>query len=351
MTGLWRLNAANAFRVELWNGCYRRCGHRGRTQKDFNLTGHVHSWRPIRDVTCVINDTTLLRLGFKPFRRIAEYGDFNADIPIALLNPGANWVTIMATDITGAVTSTNVIVVRSESGFYPLPVNVRWDSVQLLDDVGECTDGKWSFGPEGIRTVQAGYDRIFLIGDQTWKDYDVTTRVTVHSMAKRPGRQSGRVRHVGFCFRWKGHSNEDNARDAQPKWGLHPRGGVAWLTIVNNRLPPVRQFFPGDSEEFETFGSFPIEFGQPFAIRGSCETLGAHTTRYSFKAWHINSPEPDNWDFQVVQDSATALRSGALALVAHELDVTFGDIKITGTTSEQSAELSASAISDGRSLD
>ena len=42
----------------------------------------------------------------------------------------------------------------------------------------------------------------------------------------------------------------------------------------------------------------------------------------------MNAPEPVSWDYQVVRRSKSALRGGGLALVAHETDVTFGDIEI-----------------------
>ncbi len=127
------------------------------------------------------------------------------------------------------------------------------------------------------------------------------------------------MKHVGFCLRWAGHSSGDNRVDDQPRSGLHPRGGIVWLTVAEGRLPPVRQFYPGDSEIFQTFDPFAVRFGEPFLMKGSCETLVPETKRYSFKVWGIDAAEPADWVFQVVQHSATALRSGALlALVAHE---------------------------------
>ena len=34
-------------------------------------------------------------------------------------------------------------------------------------------DGVWAVDPQGIRTLQIGYDRLFATGDRTWKDYEV----------------------------------------------------------------------------------------------------------------------------------------------------------------------------------
>jgi hypothetical protein len=157
----------------------------------------------------------------------------------------------------------------------------------------------------------------------------VTAPITIHGFSPKNGPQSGTVHHAGFCFRWAGHSTEDNKPGDQPKWGLHPRGGIVWLTSLEGGLPPVRQFWPGDSERFQTFGPFPIQFGRPFWMKGRCETLEGHgLARYSFKMW--NDREPEEWDFQVTQKSDFALRTGGLALVAHETDTTFGDLLISG---------------------
>jgi hypothetical protein len=323
------LEAANAFRIDVWGGLRQYCGHLGCIQRDFNLTGHVYSPRPLQQLTCSLNDGEPRQIRFTPFRRIVEPGDFNADVPLAMLAPGENRAVISATDVMGKTVNQKVTIIRCFSHSYPLPANIQWSAVRAAEEVGVCTDGKWILTPEGIRTERIGYDRIFLIGDDTWTDYEVTTLVTVHAMAKRTGPQSGRLRHVGFCLRWSGHSIEDNASDEQPQWGLHPRGGIVWLTIAKGKLPPVRQFYSGDTEDFQNFDPFPILFGQPFWLKGSCETLEADSTRYSLKAWPFGSTEPATWDFQVVQNSATALRSGGVALVAHELDATFGDIRVT----------------------
>jgi hypothetical protein len=323
--------ARTAPQIEIWHGLRHHCGHLGAVQDDFNVTGHVYSQCPIADIelTCSVNGETPRRLRLTRFRRIVDDGDFNADIPIATLRLGENRIVLTATDRKGGVATREVTVVRHASGAWPLPATVRWNSVKDPEDVGQFADGKWIAGPNGLRTVQIGYDRIFQIGNKTWKDYEVTATVTIHGLSMQNGTQSSTVRHAGFCLRWAGHSTENNRVGEQPKWGLHPRGGIVWLTIQDGLLPPVRQFYPGDSELSQTFDSFPIRLGQPVWMKGKCETLGPDTTRYSFKVWNIDSVEPAAWDFEVVQTSPSALRSGGVALVAHELDVTFGDILVT----------------------
>jgi hypothetical protein len=309
-------------------------GHLGQTQDDFNVLGRVHSENPISRLTFSVNGGAPRKLRVAQYRRLVEDGDFNADIPWSIFKVGRNTVLLEAIDIKGRVGRAVVKVQRYPEGDYPLPTRIRWRSVKDPEDVGQYTDGRWQLTAQGLRTAQIGYDRIFLIGNRNWKDYEVTAQATIHALSHWNGPQSWVVRHVGFCMRWTGHSREDNLSDDQPKWGLHPRGGVLFLTIRDGLFPPVRQFYPGDSEKFQTFSPFPIELGRPFWMKGRCETLpddasGVGVTRYSFKLWNHVESEPANWDFQVVQTSRTALRQGGVALVTHEMDVTIGDLTIT----------------------
>ena len=320
--------ASEGLHIEIWHGRHHRIGHLGSAQDDFNVLGHIYSVNPISSVTCLVNDGAPRALRFTVSTRIVKYGDFNADIPVASLRAGDNHIVIQATDSQGRIANANTIVKRELAGTYHLPARISWRAVHSLEDVGLCTDGRWTYGPQGLRTAEIGYDRVFLIGNRSWKDYEVTAPITIHGFSQKNGPQSGTVHHAGFCLRWAGHSTEDNSPGDQPKWGLHPRGGIVWLTSLHGDLPPVRQFWPGDSERWQTFAPFPIQFGRPFWMKGRCETLEGHgVTRYSIKVW--NDKEPKGWDFQVTQKSDSALRTGGLALVAHETDATFGDLLIS----------------------
>jgi len=52
-------------------------------------------------------------------------------------------------------------------------------------------------------------------------------------------------------------------------------------------------------------------------------------TRYRCKVWPYADPEPGHWTWEHIQTSASALQTGGVALLAHHLDVTFGDVSIT----------------------
>jgi hypothetical protein len=79
---------------------------------------------------------------------------------------------------------------------------------------------------------------------------------------------------------------------------------------------------------------FPITLKTCYAICFVCKTLpdtpdGAGVTQYSFKVWPTEDKEPEKWDWQHVQTSQTALRTGGVVLLAHHVDVTFGSTTIT----------------------
>jgi hypothetical protein len=331
-------------RIEVYQGLERQCGHLGLVQPDFNITGRVDSRFPLRKLSYALNGGDERFLAFRRSRRIVGYGEFNADIPVATLRRGENTVLLSATDIIGHSTLARVIIRRSRSGSYTLPANIVWRRVSDLDDVGQCTDGKWALTSRGLRTAHIGYDRIFLIGNNSWTDYEALTTVTVHRMSRRSGPQSGTVKHVGFCMRWGGHSDNPADLFEQPRSGLYPRGGLIWLTSVSGRLPMIRQFVAGDSEDAQNFDPFAIEFDKPFRMKGRCETIGHDTTCYSFKVWAEDAAEPEGWDYEVVQRGPLALRSGGLALVAHELDATFGDVEINQLAEELVATTSRSRV-------
>jgi hypothetical protein len=123
---------------------------------------------------------------------------------------------------------------------------------------------------------------------------------------------------------------------AQPKWGYQPFGAIGLLRWVNGAdRPPVKQFFPGDSDDSVDYGEFAIRTGGTYAVKFACRSLpdtaaGVGVTRYSFKVWPVDTREPTAWDWEVTQTSRHALKRGAALLLAHHVDATFGNVVIVG---------------------
>jgi hypothetical protein len=328
--------AAAARAIEIWHGDRQRVGHLGDAQDDFNLMGTVLPWREIDTLTWRQGKRAETPLSFRAFRRLVSDGDFNADIPIAALDPGPNEITVTARFRDGAVLTRTVTVVK-ETGSRPLPLHIRWRDVKDPQEVGQYVDGKWGLTESGLRTGQLGYDRLFLIGERGWQDYEVRTSVTLHEVTAETSPISG-GNGVGVILRFAGHvtGGPRNFPSGQPKFGYQPFGAIGWLRWTRGAplAPPDLQFYPGDTDRSTNLGAFPVRLNERYAVVFRCETLpdepaGRGATRYSFKIWNASGPEPQPWMWSQVQRSATALRKGGVALVAHHADVTFGDIEIT----------------------
>jgi hypothetical protein len=132
---------------------------------------------------------------------------------------------------------------------------------------------------------------------------------------------------------------------AQPTWGNLPFGAIAWLRWQRGApdAPPARQFMRGDANVKTDYGRAEVRTGETYVPKALCQTLpddaeGRGVTRYAFKFWPAAAEEPPSWDWEHVQVSRDALRRGGVALVAHHVDASFGDIAVVplGSTVPQS---------------
>ncbi|MEM8714096.1 MAG: hypothetical protein AAGG01_24390 [Planctomycetota bacterium] len=321
--------------LTVWHGTEQRVGHLGDAQDDFNLMGVASG----NEFTYSLNgsDPVPFTVAFEPFgfRRLGAAGHFNLDIAVADLREGPNEIEIQATSGQGAATA-RATVTRELEGGYPLPATVRWSEVEDLQSVGQMVDGKWEITDGGLRSREPLYDRLFLIGNRAWHDYEIATTVTVHTVPDENAPMSGGS-GVGFIFRFAGHSVEPpRFPEAQPKWGYQPFGAITWLRWSKSDpgLAPVRQFYRGDRDESKDAGPLAsFQAGETYGMRASCQTSPEDptTTLYRLRVWPASATEPDGWDYQIEQTSDAALRSGGVALVAHHVDVTFGDVSVRAT--------------------
>jgi hypothetical protein len=326
--------AANA-RIQIWHGSEQKVGHLGESQDDFNLLGHVEMPDKLLSLQYAVNDATPVELNFRRYRRLALHGHFNADIPIAALAPGPNTIEINGRFEDGIVARRVVNLTRS-SGSSPLPLKIDWVKVADPQNVGQYVDGHWRLGERGLRPAHLGYDLLFLLGDRTWQDYEITAAVTVHEVAPETGPLSG-GNGLGFVMRFAGHvvGGPHKFPLAQPKWGYQPVGAIAWLRWQRGAPEglAVRQFMRGDANEKTDHGTVQVGTGERYQLKALCQTLpddaeGRGVTRYAFKFWPAATAEPSSWDWEQVQVSAHALRRGGVALVAHHVDASFGDISV-----------------------
>jgi hypothetical protein len=326
-------------RIEIWHGTEQRVGHLGRAQADFNLLGRVQEPEKLLALQYALNDSIPMELNFRAYRRLAADGHFNADIPIAALAPGPNTIELQARFADGGVARRTVTVERL-SGARPLPVQIDWSAVSDPQDVGQYVDGHWLLGEDGLRPAHLGYDRLFLIGDETWQDYQVTAAVTIHEVTPQTGPLSG-GNGLGVVLRFAGHVIGGPRRFpvAQPKWGYQPFGAITWLRWQRGHADGAafHQFHPGASKDTQDYGQVEVRLGETYLLKALCQTLpddeqGRGVSRYAFKLWPAAADEPEAWAFEHVQVSGDALRRGGLALLAHHVDASFGDISIVPLT-------------------
>lgn len=334
--------------LNVWHGLSQRVEHLGDAQDDFNIMGNVYDDRSgVSSLTYSLNGSPAVALsvgdrpdGFGDGRRLATTGDYNADISISNLNPGINSVLLTAKDVSGN-TTTRTVTVNLESGTYQFPVNIDWSNVSDPQNVGQYVDGQWSLDGDGLRILRMGYDRLFLIGEQEWQDYEITVPVTINEI----GLANPEIfvpPAVGVLMRFTGHiiGGHRDWPPAQPKWGYQPFGGLGWL-VWEWTMPsqPQINFYRGDQDHMTSYGMYSATEGGTYWMKMRCETLpnapnGDGVTRYSWKIWQ-GSNEPGGWNFQHEQQSQYALRKGGVALVVHHMDVTFGDITIVSLMNNQ----------------
>lgn len=328
----------SGLKINIWHGLHQKVGHLGHAQNDFNLIGNVAGYESLASLSYSLNGAAPVELSiglgkFGDTRRLAAPGDFNADIPVYKLIKGKNTIVINAADTTGTRASVTAYVDKL-CGNYSLPVFIDWDQVEDPQNVGQYVDGNWGLEKRGLRTLRTGYDRVFLIGDTTWMDYEVTLTFIFHRADPQTGPLSG-GNGVGILMRFTGHvtGGSRNFPHGQPKWGYQPFGAIGWLRWKDgsDRDPSI-QFYRGDNDNTQNFGTISLIPGDHYQIKMQCLTLPDDgiegVTLYRFKIWRSGEPESSKWLWEVDQKSMHALRRGGLVLLAHHVDVTFGEVRI-----------------------
>lgn len=315
--------------IELWYGENQRFGHLGgHPQRWVNILGSVQPAAAIRSLAFKLNGGKVRELSFHEDRkRIARDGDFNVELALDGLQDGPNTLVISATAQTGEVVHRNVsIQFEQKARGWPLPYTVDWSKVRRIDDVVQITDGKWELTPTGLRSVERYYDRAFSLGDSTWRDYEVSTTVTVHAVtAPKTGPNNTDVAHAAIALRWPGHDPDG----AQPTVKWHPLGATAEFRLGGDLKECRWRSFDGRREfHRESNRRRELRFEKTYAMKHRVETLRNGAARYRAKLWPVDRPEPSEWDFERLE-AEEDVSSGSALLLAHHSDVTFGNIYVT----------------------
>jgi len=306
--------------IDVWYGSEQTFGHLGIPQKWANILGNVSDEDGVTSLTYTLNGGSFMDLGIGPDnRRLESSGDFNVEILRTDLLEGSNDIVITATDGLGNQSNTTVMLEYIPDNFWPKNYTVDWSTVSDLTDAVYPLDGLWTLENDSIRTVTPGYDRLLVIGDIYWIDYEVTVPITVHS--HDPGTYGS---GVGIILRWKGHTDWGGW---QPVIGWNPIGASGWYDFGDNGGTLTLKGDNSGLLDEDTTG-WHLDFGVEYIWKMRVETEPEVGYHYRLKVWDAGTGEPAEWMLNGI-DNFQDLADGSFRLAAHHADVSFGDITVT----------------------
>jgi hypothetical protein len=306
--------------IYVWYGPQQSFGQSGLPQKQINILGSIMNLASGKNPQLIytLNGDKERDFTLGPNERLANEGDFNLEIQSndPALVEGQNIIVITAHMAQFTARST-VIVNYTRAHPIPLPYTIHWNQLTSIGQVAQVVNGLWAIKPDGIRVMEMGFDRSIALGDMDWKDYEVTVPITIHQI------QSQTEGGVGIVARWQGYFQETSE---QPFTGWSWMGGYAYyrrrsdgdyfVIRFNRDEPSLIQ--PVDLELEKTYYfKLRVEGGNDF--QGGL---------YKFKAWPADQSEPGEWNL-IGLDQPGDLQKGSVLLVAHGMDVTFGDVTVS----------------------
>jgi hypothetical protein len=308
--------------IEIWYGLNQTFGNIGVPQQWINILGNVTDLDGLNQLTFSLNGGIEQNLSVGPFRRLSEPGDFNVEVDFDDLFDGVNQVDITAVDTNGNISKQTVLINYPYGNVWPIDYNIDWASVNKIEDVAQIVDGLWEISGNELRPSNTGYDRTVAIGDIRWSDYEVLVPITIHGFDPAGFEGINGAPAVGVMMKWPGHS--DWTGNQQPNYGYYPTGGAAWY---NYNLDGTGRLLLTDFQSLyrrETISrSLLNEVTYFFKVRVETVIAGA---KYSIKVWESAQQEPAEWD--IVDVDTNDVDGGSLLLIAHFVDVSFGNITI-----------------------
>jgi hypothetical protein len=310
-------------RITLFHGDDQVFGAPGEGQAWINVLGNLSG--DVMALFYSLNDGPLVPLSLGPdTRRLQNAGDFNIDIAYGALDPSPadDRVTILAVLRDGGALS-ETVTIRYEAGrIWPTDYTIDWGSVTDLQDVVQVVDGTWTWDDAGVRPADPGYDRLLVVGDRGWDNYELTTTVTIHDLENEdPRGRDGGAFAIGLL--WGGHT-DDPVPGLQPKSGWNPGASFVFDDVLTSRS--YHNFN-------EILGTTPLtlEEGHSYNLVVRVEQTGLYDRLYSLKIWEVGTAEPGDWTLRTTEVFAPgeAPATGSIYLNAHYHDVTFGDIDVT----------------------
>ena len=308
--------------IDLWYGDEMVFGPNGTPQRFLNLLGNVSDEDGIASLTYSLDGAAPADLNLGPDgRRLLRPGDFNVEVPIDGLEPGTHRVELRAVD-GGGTTSTRTMSFEWAPRPSPplLPLQTNWADATSIDDQIQVVDGKWEIEGDTVRTVEVGYDRVLAIGDRSYENYEIVFPFILHGIDKEGAYNSvSGTPGLGMTVGWTGHYAVGNDT---PFWGYWPSTGEAALKW-DTPEEVVLGVAGNDNQPQAYTGAIRLPFETKLWMRARVERTD-DGPRISMRAWADGSEEPKQWAVSVIEDDGP--EAGSVAVVAHHVDVSIGDI-------------------------
>ncbi|MEM6656497.1 MAG: cadherin-like domain-containing protein, partial [Pseudomonadota bacterium] len=310
--------------IDVWYGLNQSFGGPGEGQTAINILGNVAG--TIETLTYSLNGgpEQMLLVGADT-ARLQNNGDFNVEIDFSELDGTSSddVVTITATLAGGVVVTRDVVVQYQAGPVWDTNYNIDWSTVTDAQDVLQIVDGTWSWDENGIRPVDLGYDRLLVLGDQNWDNYELNMAITMHDINVDDPVGVAEAFAIGLL--WGGHTQEPS--DTQLNTGYEPGASFTYTHLFKNTS--YHKF-----SELVGVQSYDLQEGLTYNFTVRVEQTGIYDRLYSLKVWEEGTAEPVDWTLQSLEtfslDEAPA--TGGIYLNAHYYDVTFGDLTVTEIT-------------------
>ena len=318
--------------IDVWYGDQQEFGKLGLPQKWINILGNVKSENEIQKFSYSLNESVSkdLTLG-TDLHRLAKKGDFNIDLALEDCLSGDNSLVLQALDSAGNTLEKPIHLIIKKGKQWPLPYTIHWFEINNIQDVVQVVDGYWEITENGLHNRDTYYDRVVAFGDDSWQNYEVATTFTFHGFTPpQKGPPTYNVSHVAIATRWPGHDVDS----LQPHRKWFPLGATSEFRLTGGLDSCRWRIFDGPKSNsinfhveqlVEEYRS--IELDKVYSMKHRVESIGKDSTRYSVKLWPYDQPEPSAWDFSGIEIEEN-IHSGGALLLAHNTNVTFGDIRV-----------------------
>lgn len=315
--------------IEVWYGDDQTFGNLGNPQQWINILGRVSDDNGVASLSYKLNGGSSISLNIGPNgTRLLSAGDFVTEIDYSDLINGINTVEFTATDALGAQATKSVTLNYEAGNIWPIPYTADWTTLSSIDDINNLAnivDGLWELTPNGIRTTESGYDRLIVLGDETWStNYEVTAEMTVHSTTSGSG--------VGFAIGWQGHTGAVSPRT---QWPLE---AIGWIRNFNSL-----RILTYDSGIVAS-QSYSMSYNTKYLLKAKSEDIGGGQSKFSVKIWADGDAEPAS--YMISADISD--RSGSVLLITHMADVTWGTISIEPLSGNFPPQFTSSPITNAQ---